>query len=82
MVWRMVVGILVLALVGVECSATAEKKRAVYIFGDSTADVGTNGFLPGSPFRANFSYYGVDSPELGRTGRFNNGLNTVIISRF
>ncbi|TXG59876.1 hypothetical protein EZV62_014449 [Acer yangbiense] len=34
----------------------------IFTFGDSTADVGTNNFLPGSLSRANFPYNGIDFP--------------------
>ena len=52
-------------------------KPAVFILGDSTADVGTNSFLPGSKLRANFPPNGVDFPHSIATGRFSNGLNTA-----
>ncbi|KAF3434801.1 hypothetical protein FNV43_RR21887 [Rhamnella rubrinervis] len=47
---------------------------AIFVFGDSTADVGTNSFLPGSEIRANFPHNGVDFPHSRATGRFSNGL--------
>ncbi|PVH47229.1 hypothetical protein PAHAL_4G009200 [Panicum hallii] len=49
----------------------------MYVFGDSTLDVGNNNYLPGMNVpRANTPYYGVDFPGLS-TGRFSNGLNTA-----
>lgn len=51
--------------------------RPVFIFGDSTADVGTNNFLAQSNATANFPQYGVDFPHQRPTGRFSNGLNSA-----
>ncbi|XP_061359899.1 GDSL esterase/lipase At5g37690-like [Gastrolobium bilobum] len=50
---------------------------AVYIFGDSTLDVGTNNFLPNSTSRADMKFYGIDFPFSKPTGRFSNGYNTA-----
>ncbi|KAF4350558.1 hypothetical protein G4B88_030091 [Cannabis sativa] len=50
---------------------------AIFILGDSTADVGTNNFLPHSGNRANFPYNGIDFPQSIPTGRFSNGLNSA-----
>ncbi|XP_050365488.1 GDSL esterase/lipase At5g37690-like [Argentina anserina] len=50
----------------------------VFIFGDSTADVGTNNFLPHSMARADFPPNGIDFPGgPNPTGRFSNGLNSA-----
>ena len=50
---------------------------AMYVFGDSTLDVGNNNYLPGMNIpRANMPYYGVDFPGTP-TGRFSNGRNTA-----
>ncbi|XP_045787230.1 GDSL esterase/lipase At5g55050-like [Trifolium pratense] len=46
----------------------------LYIFGDSTFDVGTNNFL-NSKRKANSPYYGIDFHNSFPTGRFSNGLN-------
>jgi hypothetical protein len=46
----------------------------LYIFGDSTFDVGTNNFL-NSKTKANSPYYGIDFHNSFPTGRFSNGLN-------
>jgi len=70
---------LLLAL-GALCAAAAEaaKVPAMYVFGDSTADVGSNNYLPGSAVpRANFPHNGVDFPTSRPTGRFSNGYNGV-----
>ena len=52
---------------------------AVYVFGDSTLDVGNNNYLPGKDVpRADKPYYGIDLPGSGKpTGRFSNGYNTA-----
>ncbi|KAF7809608.1 lysine histidine transporter-like 8 [Senna tora] len=53
------------------------KNRAVlFIFGDSTADVGTNNFL-NTTAQANVPYYGIDFPHSKPTGRFSNAFNTL-----
>lgn len=52
---------------------------AIFVFGDSTMDVGNNNYLPGKNVpRADQPYYGIDMPGSGRpTGRFSNGYNTA-----
>ncbi|KAK9010970.1 hypothetical protein V6N11_043832 [Hibiscus sabdariffa] len=50
---------------------------AVYIFGDSTLDVGTNSLIPGCLARADFYFNGIDFHHSEPTGRFSNGLNTA-----
>lgn len=50
---------------------------AIFILGDSTADVGTNSLLPYSLIRADFPYNGIDFPTSKPTGRFSNGFNLV-----
>ncbi|KAK1261374.1 GDSL esterase/lipase [Acorus gramineus] len=47
----------------------------VYVFGDSTADVGTNNYLPGTSAKADFPHNGIDFPHRRPTGRFSNGYN-------
>jgi hypothetical protein len=67
-----------LALVAFFAVAEAAKVPAMYVFGDSTADVGSNNYLPGSAVpRANFPHNGVDFPTSRATGRFSNGYNGV-----
>jgi hypothetical protein len=50
---------------------------AMYVFGDSTVDVGNNNLLAGcsSDCRANYPHYGIDFPTHKATGRFSNGYN-------
>ncbi|XP_047320553.1 GDSL esterase/lipase At5g55050-like [Impatiens glandulifera] len=50
---------------------------ALFIFGDSTADVGTNTYLPNSLVRADFPFYGIDFLHSKPTGRFSNGFNSA-----
>ncbi|MQM13990.1 hypothetical protein Taro_046916 [Colocasia esculenta] len=50
---------------------------AMYVFGDSLADVGNNNYLPLSLLKANFPHNGVDYPGHKATGRFSNGKNAV-----
>ncbi|XP_048230982.1 GDSL esterase/lipase At5g55050 [Ricinus communis] len=47
---------------------------AIFIFGDSAIDIGTNNYL-NSYARANFPYNGIDFPHSKSTGRFSNGYN-------
>ncbi|KAK7360277.1 hypothetical protein VNO77_02260 [Canavalia gladiata] len=48
---------------------------AVFVFGDSTFDVGTNNFLNDSKATATQPFYGIDFPNKISTGRFSNGFN-------
>ncbi|XP_078150030.1 GDSL esterase/lipase At5g55050-like [Carex rostrata] len=48
---------------------------AVYVLGDSLADVGNNNHLQLSLLKANFPHNGVDYPGRRATGRFSNGKN-------
>ncbi|MQM22509.1 hypothetical protein Taro_055562 [Colocasia esculenta] len=50
---------------------------AIYVFGDSTADVGNNNYLPGDTAKANFPHNGIDYPQHKPTGRFSNGYNGI-----
>ncbi|KAF0921672.1 hypothetical protein E2562_013409 [Oryza meyeriana var. granulata] len=50
---------------------------ALYVLGDSQADVGNNNYLPESLLKANFPHNGVDYPGGKATGRFSNGYNFV-----
>ncbi|WOL07269.1 GDSL esterase/lipase [Canna indica] len=47
---------------------------ALYVFGDSTADVGNNNFRPQDAPKANFAPYGIDFSGRIPTGRFSNGF--------
>ncbi|KAI9077377.1 hypothetical protein K1719_040690 [Acacia pycnantha] len=54
-----------------------ENNRPVmFIFGDSTADVGTNNFLT-TQAKGNVPYYGIDFPNSVPTRRFSNGFNII-----
>ncbi|KAK1296626.1 GDSL esterase/lipase [Acorus calamus] len=67
----LLVFVLVLGVVG------ASTVPPVYIFGDSTADVGNNNYLPGTTAKANFPHNGIDFPHHRATGRFSNGYNGI-----
>ncbi|XP_071728097.1 GDSL esterase/lipase At5g37690-like [Rutidosis leptorrhynchoides] len=59
---------------------TAEKGKVgapMFIFGDSTMDVGTNNYLPNSTSRADHPYNGIDFADSKPTGRFSNGKNAA-----
>ncbi|KAL4577740.1 hypothetical protein LXL04_013853 [Taraxacum kok-saghyz] len=49
----------------------------VFIFGDSTVDVGTNNYIKNCTAKVNHPYYGIDYPQSKATGRFSNGLNSA-----
>jgi hypothetical protein len=49
---------------------------AVYVFGDSLADVGNNNYLL-TVLKADFSHNGMDYPGGKATGRFSNGKNSA-----
>ena len=70
---------IVMALAGaVEARAAGRRLvPAVFVFGDSTLDVGNNNYLPGKDVpRANVPFYGIDFPGGSKpTGRFSNGYN-------
>lgn len=50
---------------------------AIFVFGDSLADVGNNDYLDDSTPKANFPFNGVDFPGSVPTGRFSNGYNHI-----
>ncbi|CAL9204474.1 unnamed protein product [Musa hybrid cultivar] len=68
---------------------TAAVSPAVFVFGDSTVDVGNNNFLPSDAPKVNFPPWGIDFPGRTPTGRFSNGfiysdyigMHSVLISR-
>ena len=64
---------------GVELPVQRRRVPAMYVFGDSTLDVGNNNHLEGEQVpRANKPYYGIDLPGSGKpTGRFSNGYNVA-----
>ncbi|KAJ6800445.1 GDSL esterase/lipase-like [Iris pallida] len=57
--------------------AKAAAVPAVYVLGDSLADVGNNDYLALSILKANYPHNGVDYPGGKATGRFNNGKNSA-----
>lgn len=69
--------IVYLGILGSHVSHSRPVVPALYIFGDSTADVGTNDYLPNSRARADFPFNGIDFPQSKPTGRFSNGYNTI-----
>ncbi|CAN6220780.1 unnamed protein product [Urochloa humidicola] len=77
--------ILVLSLVlgavagSVQASKIVRQVPAIFVFGDSTMDVGNNNYLAGKNVpRADQLYYGIDMPGSGKpNGRFSNGYNTA-----
>ncbi|XP_006648921.1 GDSL esterase/lipase At1g29660-like [Oryza brachyantha] len=68
-----------LCLLGLAARHAAEATQlvpAVFVFGDSTVDVGNNNYLNSTkPARANYPKYGVDFSGSTPTGRFSNGYN-------
>lgn len=58
-------------------TAGANGVPALFVFGDSTLDVGNNNYLPRSLAKANYPPYGIDYPHREPTGRFSNGYNTA-----
>nr|CAB3471478.1 unnamed protein product [Digitaria exilis] len=67
------------AVAGTRPGELVRKVPAMYVFGDSTLDVGNNNYLQGEGVpRANRPFYGIDLPGSGKpTGRFSNGYNTA-----
>ncbi|CAL9017673.1 unnamed protein product [Prunus brigantina] len=55
----------------------AQMVPAIYVFGDSLADVGNNNYLKISLLKSNFPHNGVDFPNKKATGRFGNGKNSA-----
>ncbi|KAL9274842.1 GDSL esterase/lipase 7-like protein [Drosera capensis] len=49
---------------------------ALFIFGDSLADVGNNNYLP-TLAKCNYPPYGVDYPQKKATGRWTSGENVI-----
>jgi len=74
------VALCLLVLVANHAEATEQQRAvpAIFVFGDSTVDVGNNNFLATrKEGQANFPQYGVDFPTSKPTGRFSNGFNTA-----
>uniref|UniRef100_A0A0E0K3D9 GDSL esterase/lipase n=1 Tax=Oryza punctata TaxID=4537 RepID=A0A0E0K3D9_ORYPU len=68
-----------LCLLGLAAKDAAEATQlvpAVFVFGDSTVDVGNNNYLNSTKqARANYPKHGVDFTGSTPTGRFSNGFN-------
>jgi len=74
---RSMAAVAVAALWFLAAAATAAAGvPAIYVLGDSLADVGNNNHLP-TILRADFPHNGVDFPGGKATGRFSNGKNSV-----
>ena len=72
----LVLGLVLGAVAGIRPSKLVREVPAMYVFGDSTLDVGNNNYLPGPGVpRANRPFYGIDFPGAVATGRFSNGYN-------
>jgi phospholipase/lecithinase/hemolysin len=72
---------LLLAVAVAASGAAAAKVPAMYVFGDSTADVGNNDYLPWSIAKADFPHNGVDFPG-GSTDNCNANTVTVLSHYF
>ncbi|PWA46445.1 Lipase, GDSL [Artemisia annua] len=57
--------------------ATGKTDATIFIFGDSTVDVGTNNHLPRCTTKADHRYHGIDFGYSKSTGRFSNGQNAA-----
>ncbi|CAK9142799.1 unnamed protein product [Ilex paraguariensis] len=68
--------VLLLSLAIVSVNLAEADLEAIFVFGDSIVDVGTNNDLNSSA-KANYPYYGIDYPYSQSTGRFSNGYNTA-----
>ncbi|XP_078178364.1 GDSL esterase/lipase At1g71250-like [Carex rostrata] len=62
--------------VGAVVQPSRWKVPAIYVFGDSTVDVGNNDYL-NTTTKSNFPPYGIDYPHSTPTGRYSNGFNTI-----
>lgn len=70
--------VMTLTMVGLHASSVEPATPpAIFIFGDSTVDIGTNNFIPESGARADMPHNGVDYHGSPPTGRFSNGYNTA-----
>ena len=75
--------VVVITATALVCDASAAdgggRVPAIYVFGDSLADVGNNNYLPNAAMtsKANFPHNGIDFPGGIPTGRFSNGYNGI-----
>ncbi|GJU10332.1 hypothetical protein Tco_1132728 [Tanacetum coccineum] len=58
-------------------AATGKRDAPIFIFGDSTTDVGTNNHLPTCTAKADHRYHGIDFSYSKPTRRFSNGKNAA-----
>ena len=77
MAWKIRARLALFAAMLVCGTAARPQVPAIYVFGDSTADVGNNNYLPGNDAKANFPHNGIDFPHSRPTGRFSNGYNGI-----
>ncbi|KAK9733210.1 hypothetical protein RND81_04G051400 [Saponaria officinalis] len=69
--------ILIMLMLSMKVASRGELVPALFMFGDSLADVGNNNHLPLSLTRADFPHNGLDFPTHKPTGRFSNGKNAA-----
>lgn len=74
--FTIIVFLLLCASVSMPVAYGVKDRPTLFIFGDSTADVGTNNFLR-TRAKANVPFNGIDFLNSKPTGRFSNGLNTI-----
>ncbi|KAM0952227.1 putative triacylglycerol lipase [Dioscorea sansibarensis] len=60
-----------------DCHCVSASAPAMYVFGDSLADVGNNDYLEFTLIKADFPHNGIDYPNHKPTGRFSNGKNAA-----
>lgn len=71
-----VVALVLVAAATFSAPVAAGSVPAIYVLGDSLADVGNNNHLV-TLLRADFAHNGIDYPGQKATGRFSNGKNSV-----
>lgn len=75
--WLAAVCLLLLVELALQGAAVAPLVPAMFVFGDSTVDVGNNNFIDECDVgcKANYPHFGVDYLDHAPTGRFSNGYN-------
>ncbi|XP_077221305.1 GDSL-like Lipase/Acylhydrolase superfamily protein [Tasmannia lanceolata] len=63
--------------INISWSESAQMVPAIFVFGDSLADVGNNNHIKLSTLKANFPHNGIDFSGGKATGRFSNGKNSA-----
>ncbi|KAJ3681941.1 hypothetical protein LUZ60_014514 [Juncus effusus] len=72
------ISFIVLALLSYKGASVRPSVPALFVFGDSLADVGNNNYLDiPVNLKSNYLYYGIDFPGRVATGRFTNGFNSI-----